>query len=115
MALAVSGGIPPRIYDSSYLLGDRGKREALSETEKGIAGPEEATAPVKVHNRDAPRTSKGCRRACGAIAERCRPVFRGSPSGHRDVHSAVSFVDCAHLEKLLEARDACSRCLCVAV
>ena len=26
--------------------------------------------------------------------------------GHRDVHSAVSFVDCAHLEKLLDARDA---------
>ena len=47
------------------------------------------------------------RKGAPSLAERrgAAPVFC-CLFGHRDVHSAVSFVDCAHLEKLLDARDA---------
>ena len=52
---------------------------------------------------------------CSVLVERVPPRLRSDAAlhqyfaalfGHRDVHSAVSFVDCAHLEKLLDARDA---------
>ena len=52
---------------------------------------------------------------CSVLVERVPPRLRSDAAlhqyfaalfGHRDVHSAVSFVDCAHLEKVLDARDA---------
>lgn len=52
---------------------------------------------------------------CSVLVENVPPRLRSDAAvrqyfaalfGNRDVHSAVSFVDCAHLEQLLDARDA---------